>query len=462
MSHSVAYSTSDPTLVDMPEEEEIAELPEGDDDEAMIEEAAEDQGYASSTPTSSLTWITWFCSLPGHEYFCEVTEDFIVDDFNLTGLNALVPFWKEAMEMVLDVEPEDALKIPDVSIVESSAELLYGWCTNDTFSRDLVEKYEAGHFGVCPRVYCQSCPVAPSGRSDLPGLETVKLYCPNCNDIYTPPSSRYQGVDGAFFGTTFAPLLFQTFRELSPAPFCPAHPAPSVRGSPRSSSNNSPTGGAAGSNDDAVSFVNPNPHGGKKRPAGKVYVPTLFGFRVSEKARSGPRMAWLRLRPETAEELDAVDWRGQWKEDAGGDDDEDEDEDTDGRGGPMENFDDGLDEEEEDDEEEEEEEEAAPPPPPPAAAPTRKGGRGKVASVLLTDDWADSRIRSNPSHCDETASSTSFDTAIEYDPTEEPSNFSPSFPGPDKTRLDLKPRIALGKRTGSDWASIVSLPLIQP
>lgn len=60
---------------------------------------------ASSTPTSSSTWISWFCSLPGHEYFCEVTEDFIEDDFNLTGLNALVPFWKEAMEIVLDVEP---------------------------------------------------------------------------------------------------------------------------------------------------------------------------------------------------------------------------------------------------------------------------------------------------------------------------------------------------------------------
>lgn len=60
---------------------------------------------ASSTPTSSLTWIAWFCSLPGHEYFCEVSEDFIEDDFNLTGLASLVPFWKEAMEMVLDVEP---------------------------------------------------------------------------------------------------------------------------------------------------------------------------------------------------------------------------------------------------------------------------------------------------------------------------------------------------------------------
>jgi casein kinase II subunit beta len=42
--------------------------------------------------------------LPGHEYFCEVAEDFIEDDFNLTGLNGMVPFWKEAMEMVLDVE----------------------------------------------------------------------------------------------------------------------------------------------------------------------------------------------------------------------------------------------------------------------------------------------------------------------------------------------------------------------
>ena len=60
---------------------------------------------SSSTPTSTLTWISWFCSIPGHEYFCEVAEDFIEDDFNLTGLNVMVPFWKEAMEMVLDMEP---------------------------------------------------------------------------------------------------------------------------------------------------------------------------------------------------------------------------------------------------------------------------------------------------------------------------------------------------------------------
>lgn len=59
-----------------------------------------------------------------------------------------------------------------------------------------------GHFGACPRVFCNSTHVLPCGRTDLPGLDTVKLYCPNCGDIYTPPSSKYQGVDGmpfAFF-----------------------------------------------------------------------------------------------------------------------------------------------------------------------------------------------------------------------------------------------------------------------
>lgn len=59
---------------------------------------------SSASGTDSLTWISWFCTLPGHEYFAEVAEDFIEDDFNLTGLMALVPFYKEALEMILDVE----------------------------------------------------------------------------------------------------------------------------------------------------------------------------------------------------------------------------------------------------------------------------------------------------------------------------------------------------------------------
>jgi casein kinase II subunit beta len=51
---------------------------------------------SSGTPES---WISSFCSLLGHEYFAEISEDFIEDDFNLTGLQNQVPMYKEALEV---------------------------------------------------------------------------------------------------------------------------------------------------------------------------------------------------------------------------------------------------------------------------------------------------------------------------------------------------------------------------
>lgn len=53
---------------------------------------------SSGTPES---WISSFCSLLGHEYFAEVSEEFIEDDFNLTGLQTQVAMYKEALEVRL-------------------------------------------------------------------------------------------------------------------------------------------------------------------------------------------------------------------------------------------------------------------------------------------------------------------------------------------------------------------------
>lgn len=240
-----------------------------------------------------------------------MAEEFIEDDFNLTGLNMLVPFYKEALEMMLDVEPqEDSLKIPDVSIVESSAELLYGlihqrYITTRQGMQQMVEKFEEGHFGVCPRVYCNSQFVLPCGRSDLPGLDTVKLYCPNCMDTYTPPSSRFHGIDGAFFGTTFPHFLLQCYRELAPSILAPL-----------------PRGDADEEPDDFQPHTPPQEETaerttgapqhktltaarlGRKPPQTGIYVPKIYGFQVSEYALSGPRMQWMRMRPHTLDELD--------------------------------------------------------------------------------------------------------------------------------------------------------------
>lgn len=94
-----------------------AQLPKEAVEEESSEISASDDG----------SWISWFCSLRGNEFFCEVDEDYIQDDFNLTGLHLLVPYYDYALDMVLDVEMpmEEKLTEAQQEIVESAAVRIY-------------------------------------------------------------------------------------------------------------------------------------------------------------------------------------------------------------------------------------------------------------------------------------------------------------------------------------------------
>lgn len=364
---------------------------------------------SQSSSQSPDSWIAQFCSLVGHEYFAEVSEEFIEDDFNLTGLQSQVPMYKEALEMILDVEPSETgssgmsgegleeeeeeeeddddgllgeeLDEPvnqnggrrqsasassrrhgrtssDTSVIESSAELLYGliharYITSRPGIQQMMEKYELSHFGYCPRVYCTGARVLPVGLTDTPGQQTVKLFCPSCLDVYTPPNSRFQAVDGAFFGTTFGCLFFMTFPDLDISPpkrkqlrdggqgndeaegVLGHEQGPGMTAS-RSSSLTLPNPpaipGVAQNKEDKVTAAaaqlaslppqptaingvatqNLAPGVGK----GRIYEPKIYGFRVSERAKSGPRMKWLRSKPVDINELDEA---RIWHEKFGGD-----------------------------------------------------------------------------------------------------------------------------------------------
>ncbi|KAI9376500.1 casein kinase II regulatory subunit-domain-containing protein [Aspergillus egyptiacus] len=304
----------------------------------------------SSSEGAPESWISSFCSLMGHEFFAEVSEDFIEDDFNLTGLQSQVPMYKEALEMILDVEPEEdeeeeeeeeedeededemlgdekpagyrrerrhARVASDLSVIESSAELLYGlihqrYITSRPGIQQMLEKYEMQHFGVCPRVYCNGCKVLPVGRSDTPGQETVKLFCPSCQDLYTPPNSRFHSVDGAFFGTTFGCLFFMTFPDLD---IGPRFDASLSSLSPTRPTTTTASLGAGAQSSDTSRTVYPVELNGVRTTnfcpglgEGKLYESRIYGFRVSERSRSGPRMKWLRMKPADITELDEMSY----------------------------------------------------------------------------------------------------------------------------------------------------------
>ncbi|KAK8480220.1 hypothetical protein V6N13_046405, partial [Hibiscus sabdariffa] len=192
-----------------------------------------EESDVSGSDTDDTSWISWFCNLRGNEFFCEVDDDYIQDDFNLCGLSHQVPYYDYALDLILDIESShgDMFTEEQNEMVESAAEMLYGlihvrYILTTKGMSTMLEKYKNYDFGRCPRVCCTGQPCLPVGQSDIPRLSTVEL-----NICFPFPVTRpwlhyfvllhyfldiSKDVDGAYFGTTFPHLFLMTYGHLKP------------------------------------------------------------------------------------------------------------------------------------------------------------------------------------------------------------------------------------------------------
>ncbi|KAG6400509.1 hypothetical protein SASPL_137346 [Salvia splendens] len=171
------------------------------DDESDTD--SEEESDVSGSDGDDTSWISWFCNLRGNEFFCEVDDDYIQDDFNLCGLSSQVPYYDYALDLILDVESShgDMFTEEQNELVESAAEMLYGL--------------------IHVRYILTSKGTAAMRSTRTMILEDVQGFTAVDNLVSPLDNQTFHAlvpidIDGAYFGTTFPHLFLMTYGHLKP------------------------------------------------------------------------------------------------------------------------------------------------------------------------------------------------------------------------------------------------------
>ena len=177
-----------------------------------------------------MPWITQFCNLPENNWLVPIDKEWIGDWFYQYGIESQFDEFQLCIELITDshLDPKWRILTDDkVKDLHIQATMIYGlmharWITQPKGLMMMKKKYEAGVFGKCPRYLCKGTNLLPVGINFSLRKHRAKLFCPQCNDIYT---STNMVIDGAYFGSAFPHIFlseysyFDLSKKFSPYPF---------------------------------------------------------------------------------------------------------------------------------------------------------------------------------------------------------------------------------------------------
>ena len=175
-------------------------------------------GPCNSCPDEVEPWIRQFCRQPQNSWYAAIDPEWAADWFNQYGINNHFDDFDLAIELISDHHSGNWSRMSETTIttVHQEALRIYGllharWICQPRGMAQMKEKYEKGVFGHCPRYSCKGTKVIPMGQTLTMLRHSVKMFCPNCSDIYRPPADFT--LDGAHFGPAFPHMFLSEYQQ---------------------------------------------------------------------------------------------------------------------------------------------------------------------------------------------------------------------------------------------------------
>lgn len=168
------------------------------------------------------SWVEWFLSTARGKYFVQIDNEYLQNPFNYYGIRQKVPNFHYALELIKgNYIPRQNRSPAWPEDIDDYGLCLYGllharYILTSEGQQRMFEKYRNSEFPHCPRVLCKGITGLPYGTSDDVGQSTVKVFCPNCHDVYSSNDESYNMMDGAFFGPSWVHLFMEKYPTIVP------------------------------------------------------------------------------------------------------------------------------------------------------------------------------------------------------------------------------------------------------